>query len=549
MNYLPHVTVLEFAYIVAGICSGIAALYSIKKDNRGVAVVLGGCFLASVAAYALQHRDRSISIDFSGPDQVVRGTVARIHWSVTPDGAVVALEGDRVSPSGEREVRPIKETIYTLIASLPDGKREQKAWTVHVLPVPIEISFSADRTAVRSGEIVKINWQVTGDATSAAIMPDIGAIELQGERTIEVKSSASLTLTASGPAGSVSREIAFRTRETEVDFNIEPASIRLGERAVLRWRTNADSVTIQAPGSDEIAAGPAEGSRDVNPEKTTVYTLKATGPGGETTVERTLTVSLAPTPTVRAWARPDRIPLGQSTQIGWTSQDAVSVRIQGQDFNGNFEASGNRTIRPSGIGSFRYTISASGPGGNATDSIVLDVTPALAVQVPAARRTRLAILGLERGPGIQNPFGVDQIIAERLTQFFRDKYDLVAANTNRLSIQNYISSVRQSHDSDVPDLISYATVSAESNRKERDYIVAQALKVEMAAHVTLRVLRVNDNGIVSVATGFGKKSATIAWQAPVGAGNSTPQLQKLEVDAVNVALTDALNHFQLGKSR
>jgi len=76
-------------------------------------------------------------------------------------------------------------------------------------------------------------------------------------------------------------------------FTAEPSSIQRGQSATLRWSTsNAESVTIE-PG---IGTVPANGSRQVYPNDTTNYTLRAAGSGGPVTSSARVTVTEPPPP-------------------------------------------------------------------------------------------------------------------------------------------------------------------------------------------------------------------------------------------------------------
>lgn len=71
------------------------------------------------------------------------------------------------------------------------------------------------------------------------------------------------------------------------EFVAEPGSILRGQSAMLRWSvSNASEITAEPA----IGALPASGTRGVYPSATTVYTLRATGPGGTVTASATVNV-------------------------------------------------------------------------------------------------------------------------------------------------------------------------------------------------------------------------------------------------------------------
>jgi peptidoglycan-associated lipoprotein len=77
------------------------------------------------------------------------------------------------------------------------------------------------------------------------------------------------------------------------EFSAEPAMIERGQSSFLRWSVdNANIVSIE-PG---IGTVESTGSRQVFPSETTTYTLRASGPGGETSGSTTVTVTAPPPP-------------------------------------------------------------------------------------------------------------------------------------------------------------------------------------------------------------------------------------------------------------
>ncbi len=76
-------------------------------------------------------------------------------------------------------------------------------------------------------------------------------------------------------------------------FTAEPATINSGQPSSLRWSvTGATSVQID----NSIGTVSQNGRRAVYPRATTTYHLTATGPGGETGADATITVSTPPPP-------------------------------------------------------------------------------------------------------------------------------------------------------------------------------------------------------------------------------------------------------------
>lgn len=72
------------------------------------------------------------------------------------------------------------------------------------------------------------------------------------------------------------------------EFVAEPGSILMGQASTLKWSvSNASEISVEPA----IGTLPANGTRGVYPSATTVYTLRATGPGGNVTANATVNVA------------------------------------------------------------------------------------------------------------------------------------------------------------------------------------------------------------------------------------------------------------------
>jgi peptidoglycan-associated lipoprotein len=92
-------------------------------------------------------------------------------------------------------------------------------------------------------------------------------------------------------------------------------------------------------------------------------------------------------PTVKLSAAPDFITQGQTSKLSWTSQNATNLDLE--PGVGTVEANGSSTVTPDQ--STTYTITATGPGGNAVDTVRVTVAPPSAAQ-PSAPSATLAEL-------------------------------------------------------------------------------------------------------------------------------------------------------------
>ena len=152
----------------------------------------------------------------------------------------------------------------------------------------------------------------------------------------------------------------------EVTYSADPQIITTGESSTFTWATAyADSVSIdQGIGSVDL-----NGSLEVSPTETTTYTLTAVGTGGTTTESVTVTVNIPP-PTVTISADPEAIVVGESTSLNWASTNADSASID--NGIGSVDVNDSTTVSPTET--IPYTITVTGLGGTATDSVTISVT-------------------------------------------------------------------------------------------------------------------------------------------------------------------------------
>ena len=100
-------------------------------------------------------------------------------------------------------------------------------------------------------------------------------------------------------------------------FVAEPTAIQRGQSSTLRWSVaNATTMTID----QGVGAVQANGTRQVNPNNSTTYTLTASGAGGMDTRSVTLTVN-APPPPPPAKPKPPVVTISSAEILSREAQD------------------------------------------------------------------------------------------------------------------------------------------------------------------------------------------------------------------------------------
>ncbi len=161
--------------------------------------------------------------------------------------------------------------------------------------VPVISSFYAKPDTITAGEKTQLSWEVIG-ATHVSIDNGVGAVALNGARTVMPDISTTYILTAANQYGSTSASVKVHVDGSSAtpsglpvinSFTASPSTIGAGESSTLIWNvSNAAQVTISGIGSVDSV-----GSQSVSPASTTSYTLTATSAGGSW-VSKTINVSV-----------------------------------------------------------------------------------------------------------------------------------------------------------------------------------------------------------------------------------------------------------------
>ena len=163
-----------------------------------------------------------------------------------------------------------------------------------------------------------------------------------------------------------------------VTITATPGVINPGSTSVLTvTATNSTQVTIAgSDGSKYSMTSSSGGSQSVSPASTTTYTATATGPGGTTSKSVTVNVTILPPPTVTISANPSSISEGGSSILTVTANNSTQVVIIGTDGSKyTMQSSSGGTLSVSPGATTTYKAEATGPGGTASNSVTVQVTP------------------------------------------------------------------------------------------------------------------------------------------------------------------------------
>ncbi len=309
------------------------------------------------------------------PASISQGGSSTLSWTAANADTVNIDQGiGTVAATGTRDVTPAATTTYTVTASNAFGTVHASA-TVSVSRVPT-VSMSASSDTITQGQTTTLSWTTTG-ADTVSIDQGIGAVGVSGYQPVSPSVTTTYTITATNTGGFDTDSVTINVNELPaVNFSASASSIIEGATSTLSWAaTNAESVSI----NQGIGPVALSGTRDVSPSATTTYAITASNAYGSVSEELTVTVTRVPTVVLKADC--ENILTGEPVTLSWTSTHAESASIdQGigaVDTNGSFYIGsiGTDTI---------YTITVSGPGGTATDSVTIHTNDSIAVNLTAS---------------------------------------------------------------------------------------------------------------------------------------------------------------------
>ncbi|HEY0840115.1 MAG TPA: hypothetical protein VGD74_08005 [Vulgatibacter sp.] len=197
--------------------------------------------------------------------------------------------------------RPLPKLVPALCAALVACSSSPVPVDAPRDPVSI-LSFDADPDRIEAGQTALLAWK-TRDARKVLLEDGAGAalgggeLEIEsGELEVSPSRTTRYVLTAVGATGARRQtELVIEVKDPTTTAELRPEKERIGFGGSTRlvW-TAAGATSVQLLAGDEVVLedAEAEGSFEVTPERTTQYTLRATGPGGVVTA--TAKVEVAP---------------------------------------------------------------------------------------------------------------------------------------------------------------------------------------------------------------------------------------------------------------
>lgn len=254
---------------------------------------------------------------------------------------------------------------------------------------PPSASFSTDpnfltnfnqvnSVTIAYGASATLSWIVFGDTTSASITGGVGVVsDPSGTISVSPATTTDYELTAVGPAGTTTRVVTVTVLPPPpptVTFTATPTSYIRPGSSTLSWEVQGINITdIDISGVGNVLPltvfdgnGIGRGSTTVSPTNSTTYTLTAKNFGGaqNSVTNRSVLITVYEPTVANIFAVPNPIIVGQTSQLEWTvTGDADEAFISPPvTATGEVLLSSIADVSPNV--STRYTLTASGPGGN-----------------------------------------------------------------------------------------------------------------------------------------------------------------------------------------
>ena len=286
--------------------------------------------------------------------------------------------------------------IYTIVCTNSAGS-SASSFTVYVAAQPPQdVNVIVSDHSIAYNGTVNIDW--TADANTTEYCTGnwqgfpAGSIEGYMNDVGPLTTTTTFTLTCSGIDGQqVSDSEIVRVNlpnQPTANISANPTTVAHGASSTLSWssaNTNANSCAITGPnfyraGLDVSGSDLSTGNLTNLPSVD--FTITCIGPGGQATDSVTINVNPPPAPRITNFrAEPSTINHGDSTQLTWSTTDAVRCEASG-DWFGSKELSG--TYDATNLGSDRaYSLTCYNAAGGYTVAVV-NVTVAPEVIEPTS---------------------------------------------------------------------------------------------------------------------------------------------------------------------
>jgi trimeric autotransporter adhesin len=254
-------------------------------------------------------------------------------------------------------------------------------------PAAPTVSLQADESSVAMGSPVTLQWKASNAQSCTASGGWSGTVPTAGTMTTPpLTGGTSFTLACTGSGGTAAQSVdvvvgAPANASVAVTLTATPTTVSSGGNSTLNWKSvGATACTASGGWHGSVATSGTWSTGTLT--NTTEYELTCTGASGSATQSATVTVSsLAPVVTLAA--TPSTVDSGAPSSLTWSSSNATSCSASG-GWSGSKGLSGSQSTGAVAADS-TYSLTCTGPGGNATQSAMVSVnSPLPNVRISAA---------------------------------------------------------------------------------------------------------------------------------------------------------------------
>ena len=150
----------------------------------------------------------------ANPQMIAPGQSATLTWTSQNTTSVTIDHGvGTFGPSGNVNVSPAQDTVYTITATGPAGSTTQFV-TVAVVSNAVTLNASASPQLITQGQPSTLSWTTAG-ATSVSIDNGIGSVATSGSTSVAPAVNTTYTITATCDGGSTSTQVTVQVQSQE----------------------------------------------------------------------------------------------------------------------------------------------------------------------------------------------------------------------------------------------------------------------------------------------------------------------------------------------
>ncbi|HJS21852.1 MAG TPA: hypothetical protein VJ764_04290 [Steroidobacteraceae bacterium] len=317
----------------------------------------------------------------ANPTAVTSGQTSTLTWNASNATSCTASggwAGNKALSGSETTAAIMATTTYTLTCTNASGNSSAAATvTLQTAPAPT-LTLTAAPTSVMSGGSSTLTWSSANTTSCTASGGWTGARATSGNQVINnITATTTYTLQCTGAGGNISRNAQVTVSANPaptLTLTANPTAVMPGGNSTLTW-SSANTTSCTASGGWTGTKATSGNQVIGNITATATYSLQCTGAGGNISRSAQVTVSNnpPPAPTVNLSASPTSVAVNDSAMLNWTSTNATSCTASGA-WTGTKAAQGSESTGALS-NTATYSLSCTGAGGTASDSVTVTVTP------------------------------------------------------------------------------------------------------------------------------------------------------------------------------